>query len=364
MVIELLLLLILASVWFGFYQIVKQQGRVILRLDAIEQRSAALPAVEPQGIAVGEEFPLFSLPDLAGNQVSLDSFRGKYVLLIHWNSECGFCDLIAPNLAILQADFAKGNIQTLLLAHGEAEANRKWAREHDLRYPILLYKGAKVPEPFAHMGTPSAYLLDGDGRVARPVAVGSEEVPTLAELAASTAISVSRTTGQGSLTQTVGRKPLSASRIVRDGLKAGAVAPGFALPDLNGRTVSLDDYRGGRVLLVFSDPHCGPCDQVARELATLDREHSNNGLSILMVGRGEIEENRAKVQQHGIDFPVVVQDKWRLSREYGIFSTPVAFLVDEDGLINKDVAIGPAAIVALAHEGLTTRKESAYELSH
>ncbi len=59
----------------------------------------------------------------------------------------------------------------------------------------------------------------------------------------------------------------------------------------------------------------------------------------------------------------MIQDKWRLSKEYGIFSTPVAFLIDEDGVIAKDVAIGPDAIMALAQEGLKTQKESKYELS-
>jgi hypothetical protein len=59
-----------------------------------------------------------------------------------------------------------------------------------------------------------------------------------------------------------------------------------------------------------------------------------------------------------------MQEKWRLSKEYGIFSTPVAFLLDEDGVITKDVAIGPDAIMALAQEGLRAGKEQRYELSY
>ena len=124
------------------------------------------------------------------------------------------------------------------------------------------------------------------------------------------------------------------------------------------------EYRGQRVLLVFTDPHCGPCDQVAPELASFDREHANNGLALVMVSRGEIEEIRKKARQHGIQFPVVVQEKWRLSKEYGIFSTPVAFLLDEDGVIAKDVAVGPGPIMALAQEGLRAGKEQRYALSY
>jgi peroxiredoxin len=358
MFVEALLVLILVSLWFGLYQIVKQQGRIILRLDALEQRAAAQPA-EPQGLEVGTEFPAFTLPDLEGAQVALESFRGQRVLLVHWSPQCGFCDLIAPDLARLQSDFAKHGVQLLLLAHGEADANRKLAEEHGLKCPILLYKDAKAPEPLANVGTPSAYLLDAEGRVAKPLAVGSDKVPALAAEATNEGV-----VAEGKSKRLPGEKPLSMSRIVRDGLKAGTPAPALTLPDIYGRTVSLEDYRGRRVLLVFSDPHCGPCDQVAQQLAQLQRKHVNNGLAMVMVGRGETEENRKKAEQHGIEFPVLLQEKWRLSKEYGIFSTPVAFLIDEDGLIAKDVAIGPDPIMVLAQEGLKTPKESKYELSY
>lgn len=365
MLVEVLLILILVSIWFGFYQIVKQQGRIILRLDALEQRMSAQEPAHEQGLEVGTEFPSFSLPDLGGNPVSLDGFRGKRVLLVHWSTSCGFCELIAPDLAKLQTNFERRNVQLLFLAYGDANANRKLAEEHGLKCPILLYGDSKVPEPFANLGTPSAYLLDSEGSVAKPLAVGAEEVPALAQEAAEEEIA--RSSVQPATEETSkrvpGAKPLSASRIVRNGLKAGTQAPGFTLPDIYGRTVSLDDFRGRRVLLVFSDPHCGPCEALGAELARFEHEHRGY-LALIMVGRGDIAENRQKAEQHGIKFAVVIQDKWRLSKEYGIFSTPVAFLIDEDGVIAKDVAVGADAILALAQQGLETQKESNYELSY
>ena len=145
-------------------------------------------------------------------------------------------------------------------------------------------------------------------------------------------------------------RPLSESRIVRDGLKAGTPAPGFSLPEINGGTVSLDQFRGRKVLLVFSDPQCGPCDMVAPDLVRFHRKHGNNGLAVLMVGRGDREENKKKAMQHGILFPVVLQEKWKLSRQYGIFATPVAFLIGKDGVIVGDVAKGSDEVIALARE--------------
>jgi peroxiredoxin len=361
---DVFVLLILLSVWLGFYLILKQQGRMILRLDALEQRTSIPDSSQPRGLEVGAAFPSFTLPDLHGNSVSLEHVRGKRVLLVHWNPECGFCDLIAPDIARIEAELDQHRVQLLLLAYGNAEANRKLAQEHSLRCPILLYGDAKIPEPFANLGTPSAYLLDSEARVARSVAIGSEEVPALAQ----EAVKVSGTAEQQIVAENEskrlpGQKPLSASQIIRHGLKAGTRAPAFTLPDIYGKTVSLDNYRGRRVLLVFSDPHCGPCDDLAPQLARLHRQHRDN-LALILIGRGEPDENRKKAEGHAIEFPVLIQEKWRLSREYGIFSTPVAFLVNEDGVIAKDVAIGPEAILILARQGLENQKESEYELSY
>jgi peroxiredoxin len=349
---DAILVLILLSVWLGFYQLLKQQGRILLRLDALERASAAPEAGEPEGLEIGAGFPPFSLPDLSGNPMGLQQFCGKQVLLVHWNPGCGFCDLIAPDLARVQSELERQGVQLLLLAYGDADANRKMLEEHGLACPVLLYGDAKVPAPLENLGTPSAYLLDREGRVEKPLAVGSEKVPALAR----------EIVHEGSRKAGLpGEKPLSASRIERSGLKAGTRAPHFTLRTIYGRMVSLDEYLGRRVLLMFSDPHCGPCDEAARELARFHRRHGDD-LALLMIGRGDAEENRRKAEEHGIDFPVVVQEKWRVSKDYGIFSAPVAFLIDEEGVIVRDVAIGPNAILELAQEAIQTPKDSSYEL--
>jgi peroxiredoxin len=90
-----------------------------------------------------------------------------------------------------------------------------------------------------------------------------------------------------------GNKALEDSRINRDGLTAGTPAPNFRLPAVGARELSLDDYRSRRILLVFSDPDCGPCSQLLPELERLHR--SSQDLQILMVSRGDAETNHAKV---------------------------------------------------------------------
>ncbi|HEV2381847.1 MAG TPA: TlpA disulfide reductase family protein [Terriglobia bacterium] len=403
--ILVLLILILISVCLGFYQIVKQQGRILLRLDHLEGTTNAGAAenlraeAEPHGLPLGTDFPTFAFPDLSGGPVALADFRGKRVLLVHWNFECGFCDSLAPDLARLEAAFEKQNVQLTLLASGDAPSNQKGAAEHDLKCPILLMKDGEAPKPFRHQGTPVAYLLDQEGRVAAPFASGADRVLLLAQQTAGAGDSgtqrgkssvysqplnespgphrvnvlgfaTERETGLGDvlkrLTSAFGIKPcvgcerraawlnrwMVFSRAAGDGLKAGRRAPVFRLPDVRGRMVSLEEYRGRRVLLVFSDPQCGPCDELAPHLVRLHQEHANNGLAVVMVGRGNAEENRRKAEQHGFQFPLMLQEKWRLSRQYGSVATPAAFLIGEDGVITDDVALGRDAVLTLARDGL------------
>jgi hypothetical protein len=66
-----------------------------------------------------------------------------------------------------------------------------------------------------------------------------------------------------------------------------------------------------------------------------------------MISRGEPKENRAKVKEHGLTFHIVLQQQWEISRRYAMFATPIAYLIDEAGVIAADVAVGADAIQEL-----------------
>jgi peroxiredoxin len=162
--------------------------------------------------------------------------------------------------------------------------------------------------------------------------------------------SLSRVAGSAG-TDRFSNPSLARSKIKRDGLKGGTPAPDFRLPRLDGRgALALSDLRGRRVLLVFSSPGCGPCDALAPELEKFHRGHPE--LEVVMVSKGEPKENRAKVREHGLSFPIVLQQQWEISRRYAIFATPIAYLIDEQGILARDVAVGLESIKSLLPSGL------------
>jgi peroxiredoxin len=344
----LLVVGVLSMAW-TLLHVLRQHGRLLLRVEALEARVGTDegPGRAEQGFAgllPATPFPPFRLPSLDDGDVAVEDFRGERVLLVHWSPDCGYCRQIAPDLAGLQELLQKRKTELVLVSYGSREANRALVEEHGLTCRVLLQRDGATVEGFAHMGTPVAYLLDEKGRIAKPVAVGARDVPELAAHAA----------GRRGRLQT--ERPLSESRIEREGLKAGTPAPRFELPGLAGGKVSLAEQRGRPVLLVFSDPDCGPCEELLPELARLHRERAGDGLAVVMVSRGSLEENRRKAEAFRLEFPIALQSGWKLSKKYGIFATPVAFLIDEEGVIEREVARGRSEILSLARVALSAER--------
>jgi len=109
---------------------------------------------------------------------------------------------------------------------------------------------------------------------------------------------------------------------------------------------SLTEFRGKRLLLVFSAPDCGPCDELAPKLVDLF-ERRPDDLELVMISRGDPDQNRSKAVLNAYPFPVLLQKSWEISKQYGMFATPIAYLLDHTGIIAKDTAVGGDAILSL-----------------
>jgi peroxiredoxin len=297
-------------------------------------------------LPVGTVAPEFDLPDLGGDRQILTQFRAQSLLLMFFNPDCGYCRDLAPKLAAVSRNgttTSDGKPLLLVITSGDAEKNSQFFREHKITSPVLLQKDGEVARAYQANGTPTGYLVGPDGRIASKLAVGADALLALAN--GDTQPSPLKLQPGDDRASRFRNRSLARSKIARDGLKAGTPAPLFRLPRLDGGELALEELRGRRVLLVFSDPHCGPCDVLAPRLEQLHREHPE--LRVVMISRGEPKENRAKVKQHGLTFPVVLQQQWEISRRYAMFATPIAYLIDEAGVIAKDVAVGEDAILKL-----------------
>jgi peroxiredoxin len=131
-------------------------------------------------LPIGTMLPSFDYPDLRGQRVSLESLAGRKALLVNWSDTCGFCKRIAPELASMVPELRQHDVELVLMSLGEAKGNRKLAESSGLDCVYLLQDPASEFPPFSSMGTPVAYLVDEEGKVASELAVGAGDVPALA----------------------------------------------------------------------------------------------------------------------------------------------------------------------------------------
>ncbi|MEA2471341.1 MAG: hypothetical protein QOE38_2340, partial [Thermoleophilaceae bacterium] len=133
----------------------------------------------------------------------------------------------------------------------------------------------------------------------------------------------------------------------RGAIAAPEVAPSFSLPDVHGRTLTLDSLLAERprLMLVFSDADCGPCNALMSELAEWQRAQAER-LGFVVIAGGEPGRNRAKASEHGLDRMLLDQGR-EVAEAFGARLTPAAMIVGPGRVIEAPVVAGADAIRAL-----------------
>ncbi|WP_165871502.1 TlpA disulfide reductase family protein [Flaviaesturariibacter flavus] len=121
---------------------------------------------------IGDELPDFSMRDTAGREVSLSSFRGKWVLLDFWGSWCLPCRLESGNLVKAFSRFKERNFTILSVAIEPQKSYRKYwmeaIRDDSLTWTHVAdfkFWDSKVLKRFGVQAIPFNLLIDPQGRV-------------------------------------------------------------------------------------------------------------------------------------------------------------------------------------------------------
>ena len=314
--------------------------------------TAGTPETGPQSPAHAPGFPPgtvlfeFELPDLDGRQTLRSSFNGRALLLVFISPACPHSRALLVDLAALRAHAPASWPLPVLVSTGPREENMRLMEEAGVQETVLLQNETEVADLLRVPATPMAYAVDEEGKTASFLVAGRTAILGVAASsrrhderylpAAPAAPDQLRWLTTGSLT-TAGS--------FEHGLALGTVAPAFELPRTDGGTLTLDSYRGRRVLLVFVDAATAPSDALAARLAA--RPGTAKHPEIVLIGRGDLDANRAWAARHGLTPPVVVQARWQVSRAYRLLAAPVAYLVDEQGTIAEHVAVGVDAVLDL-----------------
>lgn len=126
--------------------------------------------------AIGNSAPLFSSVTLHKDQVSLDDFRGKYVLLDFWGSWCSPCRQSHPHLIEIYHEYKNKGLEIIAVSHenGPVERQEKsWKAaiekdQIDLWVHILNNKedeSLDIVKSYGISAFPTKLLIDPDGKI-------------------------------------------------------------------------------------------------------------------------------------------------------------------------------------------------------
>lgn len=124
--------------------------------------------------------------------------------------------------------------------------------------------------------------------------------------------------------------------------KPGFPAPTFTFPGLDGKNVSLADYKGKVVFLNIWATWCPPCREEMPSMEKLHEQLKDEDFEILAVS---IDASGSKdiapfMKQHQLTFPVLLDTAGTIQKLYGTTGVPESFIIDKTGSIEK-VIIGP-----------------------
>ncbi|HVU34324.1 MAG TPA: TlpA disulfide reductase family protein [Opitutaceae bacterium] len=118
-------------------------------------------------------------------------------------------------------------------------------------------------------------------------------------------------------------------------------APAWKLKDLDGHTVSSDQFKGKVLVVDFWATWCPPCREEIPGYVDLYKKYGKDGLAIVGVSLDQTGVQGVKdfVTKYGVAYPVVMGDDAVVSAFGGMEAIPTTFLIDRDGRI-RDKKVG------------------------
>lgn len=340
----LMLVAIIAEGWL-LYHLLGQNGRLLIRMDEVEAAldeememggaAGAAPSTG-QGLPEGTPAPAFRLEGLYGETMTLDALRssGKPVMLLFTDPGCGPCNALLPEIGQWQKQYAN-QLNIAVVSRGDLAANRTKATENGIGQ-ILLQKDREVAEAFKAPATPSAVLIRPDGKIGSGVHPGADSIKQL----------LARATGAPAMAQQPQQAPPPpAPRPQPTGPAVGADAPDFNLQDLDLKQVKLADFKGQRTLVVFWNPGCGFCRRMVDDIKAWEANTPAGAPKMVLVSTGTADANK----ELGLKSVTVLDQGFNVGRAFGAGGTPSAIIVDENGKIESELAVGSPGVMELAN---------------
>jgi peroxiredoxin len=125
-------------------------------------------------------------------------------------------------------------------------------------------------------------------------------------------------------------------------IKNNLPAPDFTFPGLDGKKVSLSNYKGKVVLVNIWATWCPPCVDEMPSMEKLYRKFKGQNFEILAVSIDEpgLKAVAPFMKKSNLTFPALIDSEGAIKTVYGITGIPESFIIDQQGILIKKI-VGP-----------------------
>jgi len=126
-------------------------------------------------------------------------------------------------------------------------------------------------------------------------------------------------------------------------LAVGMPAPDFKLPDLEGKTRQLSDYRGKVVFLNFWATWCKPCKEEMPSMEILWENFKTEDFVMLGVSMDRVTTKKdipSFIESMSLTFPILMDSWGQTDMRYKLMGVPETYIIDQNGILREKV-IGP-----------------------
>jgi thiol-disulfide isomerase/thioredoxin len=129
------------------------------------------PSRQEAVVEIGLPAPKFKLPDLKGQEVSLDQFKGKVVMLDFWATWCGPCQMTMPVIEKLEKEYSDTLIVLAINLQESKDEVAEYAKRQAVTSRVLLDESGSVGATYGTDSIPMQFLIDKNG-IVRHVQMG------------------------------------------------------------------------------------------------------------------------------------------------------------------------------------------------
>jgi len=136
---------------------------------------------------------------------------------------------------------------------------------------------------------------------------------------------------------------------VDGGYKVGDTATDFKLKNVNGKTVSLADYKAAKgYIVVFTCNHCPYAKAYESRIMDLDKKYAAKGYPVIAISPNDpiaepadsFEKMQELASKKGYTFPYLIDETQDITRAYGAKATPHVYVLQKTASGNVVKYIG------------------------